>query len=536
MPTIVNFRDVILQAQAPRVLSVAPSSFTSSFTPVGIQLNVLKSSNPAVIRYEFRVGATWASSALITQDGGTNYLWTAQPVGTYVVWVAAVDNINNYSVPVSLTVVIAASTMSTFTDIISGRNLQLNWSALAGSFGSLQFEVRSGASGVAWNAATSKGFYNANTYQEVVAWAGNFDYLVAALDVAGNYSAPMRLNITVGAPGAPTAPTVQIVDNNVLIYWNAPTVASNQLTIASYEIRKGATWIGSPVIGSNGNSTFTSVFEQLAGVYTYWIAAIDTSGTYGSPVSIAATVNAPPDFIFRNNFNSSFGGTFVNAYQEQGSYLLPANLAQSFAAHFTANSWTTPDNQIAAGYPIYISPSTTSASYTELIDYGGITPTSTMTTTLGFAAVSGTVSITCTISWKLNAGDAWTVLPVGAVGLIPASFRYVQVVYNFTSTAGANLIRLNSLNLRLSIKLRNDSGSASITAGGGTAVTFAYPFIYADTPVVVANGLDAYGKPYTCAVIYAGVPNPTGFSVRIFNSSGVEMTTGVLFSWTARGY
>ena len=534
MPTIVNFRDVILQTQAPRVLSVAPSSFTSSFTPVGIQLNVLKSSNPAVVRYEFRVGATWLTSSLITQDGGTNYLWAAQSVGTYIVWVAAVDNINNYSVPVSLTVVITASTMSIFTDIISGRNLQLNWSASAGSFGSLQFEVRSGVSGVAWNAATSKGFYNANTYQEVITLAGNFDYLVAALDVAGNYSAPMRLNVSVGAPGAPTAPYVNVVDNDVLIYWTAPNVAYNQLPIASYEVRKGATWAGGALVGSNGNSTFAGVFEQASGVYTYWIAAIDTSGAYGTPVSIAATVNQPPDFIFRNNFNSALGGTLVNAYIEQGTILLPIDTTQTFASHFTGNSWTTPAAQIAAGYPIYANPSTSTASYEEIIDYGAIVATSIVTTTLGYTTIAGSVSPLCTISFKLNAGDAWTVLGSGTAVLIPQNFRYIRVHYDFTSTAGANLIKINQLNIRLSLKLRNDSGT-SVSVIGGTAVTFGYPFIYADNPVVQASGLDTYGKPYFCAVIWAGAPNPTTFSVRIFNSAGTEVS-GVTFAWTARGY
>ena len=551
MPTIVNFRDVILQGQAPRVLSLAPAAFTATFVYNGVQLSVIKSSNPAVINYEYRVGATWAGAAVLTQNGGTNYTWPAQAAGTYTLWVAAVDNVGSYSTPISVSVTVTPATITTFTDVVSSRNLQLNWTAAQGSYSTLSFEVRSGASGVTWAAATSLGFYNVNTYQEQVVWTGAKDYLVAASDVAGNVSTPSRLAVVVSAPGAPTAPYVNVVDNDVLIYWTAPAVSYTQLPIASYETRKGATWATSTLIGSNGNATFAGVFEQTSGVFTYWIAAIDTTGTYGLPVQVTATVNQPPDFIFRNNFNSALGGTLVNAYMEVGSILLPADVTQTFASHFTNNGWTTPAAQATAGYPVYANPSLTSASYTEVIDYGVTTPSSIVTSTLGYVTVTGTVTPTCQISYKLLSTDAWTVLSVGSIALIPANFRYVQIAYSFACTAGANLIRLNTLNVKLSIKLRNDSGSAPVNntnvtipatgstvyPAGTTPVSLAYPFIYADTPMVVVNGLDSFSKPYFAAVIYTGIPNPRFFAVQIFNSAGTLMTSSAItFSWTARGY
>ena len=55
--------------------------------------------------------------------------------------------------------------------------------------------------------------------------------------------------------------------------------------------------------------------------------------------------------------------------------------------------------------------------------------------------------------------------------------------------------------------------------------------------MVQAAGLDTHGKPYFVAVIYSGPPNPTSFQVRIYDSTGTEVSSGsVNFSWTARGY
>jgi len=558
MATIRNSADVFLQTESPRILSAAPSTFTNFFTASGCQLNCLPSSNLSVVRYEYRVGAAFNTATVISQDGGTNYLWSPQIAGTYTVWVSAVDNRGIYSAAVSQSISILTSTMSSFTSSVSGRNIQLNWTAIPGSYGALLFEVRSGISGVTWATATSLGFYNNNTYQEVVSWSGNKDYLVAALDVASNYSAPMRLAIALSAPGAPTALTAQVVDNNVLLYWAAPSITPPQLAIVSYEVRKGSTWAtGIPLggTGSNGNSTFCGIFEQQSGTYTYWAAAIDAAGVYGTPVSISAVVNQPPDFILRSDIYSTFTGTLVNAYFENGLILLPANTSQTFATHFTANSWTTPAAQIGAGEPIYISPSLTTASYEEIINYGAVIPTTIASSLIAVTAISGVVTPTCTISWKLLSGDAWTVLPSGTNALISSNFQYVRYHWDFATTAGANLIRIISLEYKLSIKLRNDSGTVAINTGNYsvptvgqqfygivstpvTTITFGYPFIYADTPVVTVNGLDTHGKAYTAAVLYINAANPTKFYVQVFDSTGAQVSSsaGVSFSWTARGY
>ena len=98
--------------------------------------------------------------------------------------------------------------------------------------------------------------------------------------------------------------------------------------------------------------------------------------------------------------------------------------------------------------------------------------------------------------------------------------------------AGANLIRITGLNVKLSIKLRTDSGAGTANAAdsGGTTVSFNIAFIDADTPLVQPGGT----SPVIPVVDFADSPNPTTFKVLLFDRNGNRVSGP--FSWTARGY
>ena len=96
-----------------------------------------------------------------------------------------------------------------------------------------------------------------------VDYSGPRTYWVAAIDVAGNTGSATAMAVSIAAPSVVQNLRADVVDNNALIYWSAP--ASGSLPVDRYEVRKGATFAGGSVIGSNGNSTFSTVFEQLAG-------------------------------------------------------------------------------------------------------------------------------------------------------------------------------------------------------------------------------------------------------------------------------
>lgn len=478
--------------------------------------------------YEIRFGSTtWESATFLATVKGSSYLWAVQAAGTQKVWIKAKDKLGNYSATATSTdVSIAAPSSTTPSVAIIGPDIVLTWSATTGAFAIDRYEIRYGST---WAGGTLVAAPLSTNYREKITYGGSRRYWVAAIDVAGNYSTPVSVDVSVASPGVVQTTRSEVVDNNALLYWAAP--ATGSLPVDRYEVRKGASWATGTVVGSNGNSTFTTIFEQSAGTYTYWVAAVDTAGNVGTAVGIVATIQQPPDYVLRTNINSTFGGTLTNMYLDSGKLYGPVDTSQTWATHFTANGWTTPQNQMDAGYPIYINPSVTSGSYQEDFDYGTALPATIVTATLGSAVLSGSVAVSCQIQYKLNSGDAWTSAAAGQTQVLLPSFRYVRITWTFTCTAGANLIEVSSFNLKLAMKLKTDSGTGYANAGdaGGTTVNFNVAFVDADTPIIQPGG----ATPYTPVVDFTDTPNPTSFKVLLYDRNGTRVSGP--FSWTARG-
>lgn len=503
----------------------APSGLGYAMEPFGVRLSCAKNPEPDVVGYEWRVGAAWLGATVLERRGGTSHLWAVQTSGTFTAWVAAIDALGNYSAPSSVPVTVSAGSIGSLAATIVGPDLQLDYVGLPGAFATAGYELRFGD---VFTSATVVGFFYVTRHLRRVDWVDNRRWWVVPVDVKGNYGTQRSVDVSIDAPGAVTASRSEVIDNNALLYWAAP--ATGSLPVDRYEVRKGTTWAGGTVVGSNGNSTFAAIFEQASGLYTYWVAAFDTAGNVGDPVGINATINQPPDYVLRKSWDSTFSGTLTNLYAENGKLIGPVT-SQTWATHFSSNGWSTIGDQIAAGYPLYAEPSTTSGSYDETFNYGAVLPATTVTATLGYTVLDGSITVACQIYYKKLVGDPWTAATAGATSIVASNFQYVRVVWTFTCTAGANLIKVSSFNLKLSSKLRTDSGTFTITtASTGVVVNFNIPFIDADTPMAQAAGT----TPLTPVVDFTDVPNPTSFTVYLYNAAGSKVTGSG--SWTARGY
>lgn len=508
----------------------APTDLSAGFEPFGVRLKCAKNAEPDVVGYEWRVnagqGGSWESAQLLEQLGGTSHLWAVQSSGPFTAWVAAVDALGNRSAPASVSGTVTAPTVATLSATITGTDLQLDYAGVPGAFAINGYELRFGDS---FATATYVGFFQVTRHLRRIDWGSARRWWVVAIDVKGNRGNPTAVDTVVTVPGAIVNSRAEVVDNNALLYWTAP--ATGSLPIDRYEVRKGASWAAGTTVGSNGNSTFTAIFEQQAGVYTYWVAAFDSAGNTGTPVGIAATINQPPDYVLRTQIRSSFTGAATNLYVEDGVLTGPV-APETWSQHFESRGWTTPQAQIDAGFPLYAEPSTTSGTYDETFDYGTALPPTIVTVTVGATVIAGQVATSCQIYTKLSSADAWTAAAAGATSVLAASFRYVRVVLTFSCTAGANLIRVTSLDVKLSNKLKTDSGRFVITnAAAGVFVPFGVAFIDADTPLCQANGTTALLP----IVDFADVPNPTGFTVYLLNPQTGQKVTGS-GGWTARGY
>lgn len=512
-------------------------AITATIQSLGVDLSWPAIPDVDVGGYEIRVGGSdWASATFVAKVSVNAYLWKIQDLGAYVIRIKAFDTSKgttgepNYSVnAASATVTISAAAAPSVSYLTAGPDEMLLWTEPASSFLIDHYEIRYGGSD--WASATPAGTTKANNLRRKADYLGARTYRVAAVDIKRNVGTAGNIDVIISAPGPVLNAHIDVIDNNVLIYWEPPNTGS--LPVAYYDVRKGATYESGTPIGSNGNSTFTPWSENTSGTYTYQIAAVDSAGNVGTPTSKSVYVNQPPDYVLRANIDSDLSGTLVNAKLYEGVIVWPINTTETWSEHFANHGWATPQDQIDAGYPLYIEPGLASASYSEIIDYGSVLPSTTIVVTPDTTAIAGAVSLAVQIDYKLNSGDGWTAAPAGDTVLV-TNFRYVRFTITATATAGANLQQLNGVNIRLSAKQRGDGG-AGVSAVAGTAITFSYPFLSADTPQIQAAGFDAYDKAFLPVVDYTAVPNPTGATVYILDSTGTKVN-GVVFSWTVKGY
>jgi predicted phage tail protein len=501
-----------------------PSNVTSLSATVDRSQGVLLSWQPVqdvdIDVYEIRRGGT-----VLQQVKGTFANVNFGVTGNVTYQVYALDTTGNYStLPATVTVTVQAPATPTVNGGFIGDSFTLSWPAVPiTSFDVVEYEVRYGNT---WEIATPVIKTKSTGYQSKASWNGNRTFLVRAIDVAGNISAANGATSIEVVPPAAVSIKTQVVDNNVLLDW---TDASQTLPIDYYELRKGATYAGGTLIGRI-NGRFSTVFEAAGGNYSYWIVGVDSAGNQSNPAGVTAQVSQPPDYVLISNNNSAMNGTLSNAVKENTGIILPVNASETWADHFTSRSWASPQDQINAGYPIYIQPALASGFYEETIDYGSVINASKITVTADTEEISGATSASATISVKLLAGDAW-IDYAGTNSIYVSNFRYVKIRYAVTSSSGLGIVRIKGINIKLDVKQKTDGGMGTASASdiGGTNVNFGVSFVDVQSIGVTPQGTAASYAVYD----FADVPNPTGFKVLLFNSSGARISGP--FSWIAKG-
>jgi predicted phage tail protein len=502
-------------------------SFTATLDPsVGITLSWQAVTDLDLQGYEIWQGVDWGVGTLLGVFNATSKKLGLPGAGTTTWWIKALDTSGSYSVnAISASFTIAAAPAPTTSGSFGGENFTLAWGAVQGSLATSYYEVRSGSTSSTWATATSLGTVKGTTYTTKAAWAGTRRFYVAAVDVINTMGTSNYFDAIVIAPTQPTI-TTQVVDNNVLLYWNDCT---QTLPIESYELRKGTSWATAQVIGTK-QGKFTTVFETVSGTFSYFLAGIDVAGNYGSPGSVTTSVSQPPDYVLKLDQNSTFSGSKTNAAVEDGGLLVCVNTTETWQSHFTSRGWSTPQDQINAGFAYFAMPWQSSGQYVEEIDYGAVLASSKISTVLTTNTIAGSTSTTPTLAYKKLSGDPWTTY-AGVSSVFATDFRYFRAQWDFASTGGDDLLQITGLNVKLDSKLKNDSGhgTANASDSGGTVVSFGVAFVDIDsisvTPLATSSVVAVYD--------FTDVPNPTSFKVLLFNSSGTRISGA--FSWSARG-
>jgi len=468
--------------------------------------------------YELRVGSpsdSYGAMAILAEVSGTTFQANLFASGNYKFAIKAVDTSGNRSASETIALLnINGPAAPIITSAIVGSQVRLEWNEVVGQFQILDYLIRYGTS---FAGGTPIGATQATLYLEEISWSGERRFWIAARDVAGNIGTAASASVTVQVPTVPQSISIQVVDNNVLLRWQAPS--SGTLPIAYYKVFKGATFAGAVQVGQV-SATFAATIELVGGTYTYWLQAFDSAGNAGAEASVTGVVSQPPDYILREVTTIDASNDTSNYFVavEGTTFLGGVDQTATWATHFTAEGYTTIQDQIDDGYPYYLQP-TESGSGIEWddIDYGAVLPPTIITLTADITEIDGDVQFNFVLRHSLD-GTTYTVVEKQELSeyafrwLVP-SFRYLRVNCDTTSLTGSDaLYQLRSAELRLDVKQISDSGGPETCPGPPTPDTETTATITIASPAVVtatAHGM-VEGQQFEFTTTGA---LPTGLSV-----------------------
>lgn len=449
-----------------------PPSSVSQFTISAdkssgqLLLTWIENPEPDVYTYEVRTqDANWGANDIYRVFYGDSNRCFSKYTGSGAVtfYIKAIDSSGNYSINSSF-VNFSPSGIPNITGIsysyadtaLTSATVTLDWDEVTTS----QFPIT--AYEVTYNGTVRT--VKANSIILPADWVGNRAFTIKAIDVHGNKSSGYTELVTKAVPNPVYDVRAQVIDNTVMLYWSLPDRTS--LPIDHVMLKKGPTFATATVIGDK-KGAFTTITESQGGNYTYWLSAVDTDGVESDPVSVTTVVSEPPDFVFNAEFTSTFTGTKSSAEYDGVSLVLPINTTETWSSHFTSRSWTTPQNQIDAGYPIFIQPSTSSGYYEETFDFGQLLASSRITLNFRGTVISGTPVVSTKIS--LSVDNVTFVDYNGVTDVYGLNFRYVKIRVTVISETNTGLYSIQDLTVRLDAKLKNDAGTTyALAANAGT--------------------------------------------------------------------
>ncbi len=285
-----------------------PADTTAPSTPANLTASVVGTT--ANLAWTASTDAVGVTGYRVSRNGallpgtvaGTSFADVGLVAGTYTYTVAALDaagNVSGASISASVTVVSTAppptdttapTVPANFAVVLNGTTADLSWSASTDATGVTGYRIT--RNGVLHTTVLNT-FYNGTNLT-----TGTYTYTVAAIDAAGNVSAPSNsVSVTVPPPPlvditAPTVPanlTTTVVGTTIGLSWGLST---DDTAVTGYRLTRNGI-----LLSSTNDTTFLDL-GLAAGTYTYTVVAFDAAGNTSGSSSASATVGAPEPLAF----------------------------------------------------------------------------------------------------------------------------------------------------------------------------------------------------------------------------------------------
>lgn len=236
--------------------------------------------------YDIRRGGSFEGGTQLSAHDATSFAAKVDWLGSQVFWVAAVDHAGNMGNPTGNTLNITAPNAPTAAQAIDGENAIISWTPGSALLPIAKYIVRHSAAG-------GGGTLQANTQGDRttvrVDWNGSRTFYVSAVDSAGNEGAQGSVAVVINQPNALNV-SQQIIALKAELAWDAPV--GGTLPTKQYEIRYGASWAAGTFVAITTSRNIRIPIDWL-GSRTFWVAHVDSAGTYNTAASAAVNVVAP---------------------------------------------------------------------------------------------------------------------------------------------------------------------------------------------------------------------------------------------------
>lgn len=479
--------------------------------------------------YILKVGnalSDWDSAAQVQEEiKGTSFKFRTQVAGTYKFFIKARDTSGNVSfLPSGTTVVIPGPAVPNAAVTFSAESVIFSWATVSSFFAIEEYELSYGST---YETSTIISSANATTISIPANWSGYRQFYLVAVDQGGNRSTPQVLPVLVQSPGAVTSITPDKIGHFVTLRWTPP--ATGTLAVGKYRVLRGANFGTAELVGEFFG-TFTTIFETVGGTFTYWIQPVDLAGNLGTAEFVTVTLSAPSDFVLKSDQVITDFSIKNNVFLDPAGFFIgPFNPSESWEAHFVNRGWTTIAQQLDAGFNFYSEPGATDGYVETVIDFGVSFPSTALLLDFDSQVLDGALTFEPKLSWSADNVTFSSV--VSGSSALATNCRYVKIRIDFNGTTNRSLGFIKNIRLRASVKLETDQGMITANSGdaSGTTVTFNLPFLDVESLTITPQSTTEVRFAYD----FNDVPNPTGFTVKVWDTSGSRVTKTV--SWVARG-